>query len=374
MLLRLVCLLLITWASARQQDAFSTLGVKRGASDKEIKAAYRKLSLQYHPDKNPETKDKFIEISEAYEQIGDAKSRRNYLQDQEMHGRQGHARHFHQRRSRHQGHAHGEDIFEAFERQFGQEFSRANGGRDRGRQRREFRFQSGGGGGGGQYYSYSSHDEFDWGLFGLVWSIGKVVFLPLLSTMGPLIMLLIYCCCSPSGRGGREEKRKQESGEGGDTRDTDAGAGADQQLPTLRDLNVPKGVIIVASLDEYSESLIHLASPTFKHDSALKLCRCENGINESEESEEMQEGGGPRFRGISVCSRGHVFFTGLSHESDEDAVAEVVMWIEKLIAGELSWKPNEELAWVDDDGEEEKEEEKDDDDDDDEVEEEEEEE
>ena len=66
--LTLLCGMLGAWAI--QKDAFTTLGVRRSASDKEIKAAYRKLSLQYHPDKSPNTQDKFIEISEAYEQIG----------------------------------------------------------------------------------------------------------------------------------------------------------------------------------------------------------------------------------------------------------------------------------------------------------------
>jgi molecular chaperone DnaJ len=48
---------------------YEALGVKQGASEKEIKSAYRKLSMKYHPDKNPDDKEaeeKFKEISEAY--------------------------------------------------------------------------------------------------------------------------------------------------------------------------------------------------------------------------------------------------------------------------------------------------------------------
>ena len=344
LLLSFVFLMLAALVRAKGKDAFSTLGVKRSASDKEIKAAYRQLSLKYHPDKNPDSKDntKFIEISEAYEQIGDSKSRKDYLQNLAMEGsRQGHAQHFHHRRN---GHAQAEDIFRAFDRHFGEEFGGFNShrGRNRGYKRREFRFKNGGGG--GHYsYSYSSFDEAKFpSVFGAIWSIGRLIFLPLLSTMGPLIMLLIYCCCLPSGD--RESSRNADRRKEGRASEDAANA---QQLPALLDLNVPKGVIMVASLDQYSEELLHLASPMFKHDSTLRLCRCDNGIQETDEGEERQQESGPRFRGISVCSRGHAFYTGLAHESDEEAVAAVVLWIEKLISGEVSWKSNDELAFVD---------------------------
>jgi molecular chaperone DnaJ len=48
---------------------YEVLGVKKGASDKEIKSAYRKLSKKYHPDINPgdDAKEKMAEINEAYE-------------------------------------------------------------------------------------------------------------------------------------------------------------------------------------------------------------------------------------------------------------------------------------------------------------------
>ncbi|XP_010250190.1 PREDICTED: uncharacterized protein LOC104592493 [Nelumbo nucifera] len=63
-------------------DYYSTLGVPRSASSKEIKAAYRKLARQYHPDvnKQPGATEKFKEISNAYEVLSDDKKRALYDQ------------------------------------------------------------------------------------------------------------------------------------------------------------------------------------------------------------------------------------------------------------------------------------------------------
>jgi|SRR5690242_18820210 len=62
------------------QDYYQTLGVKQGASDDDIKAAYRKLARKYHPDKNKEAgaEDKFKAISEAYEVLHDKQKRAAY--------------------------------------------------------------------------------------------------------------------------------------------------------------------------------------------------------------------------------------------------------------------------------------------------------
>lgn len=65
------------------QDYYQTLGVKRTASEQDIKKAFRKLAQKYHPDKNPGDKEaerRFKEINEAYGVLSDAEKRRNYDQ------------------------------------------------------------------------------------------------------------------------------------------------------------------------------------------------------------------------------------------------------------------------------------------------------
>ncbi len=60
---------------------YDVLGVKKDATQDEIKSAYRKLARQYHPDlnpNNPEAAEKFKEISEAYDTLGDEKKRAEY--------------------------------------------------------------------------------------------------------------------------------------------------------------------------------------------------------------------------------------------------------------------------------------------------------
>jgi curved DNA-binding protein len=62
------------------KDLYSTLGVGKTADAAEIKRAYRKLTQQYHPDKNPGDKGRgpFKEVSSAYEVLSDADKRKNY--------------------------------------------------------------------------------------------------------------------------------------------------------------------------------------------------------------------------------------------------------------------------------------------------------
>lgn len=82
MLLLAVYILLVSEFILAKRDYYDILGVPKDATERQIKKAFHKLALKYHPDRNkgPDAEAKFREIAEAYETLSDDKRRREYDQ------------------------------------------------------------------------------------------------------------------------------------------------------------------------------------------------------------------------------------------------------------------------------------------------------
>ena len=66
---------------AEKRDYYEVLGLKKGASEDEIKKAFRKMAMKYHPDRNPGDKtaeEKFKEVNEAYSVLSDPDKKSKY--------------------------------------------------------------------------------------------------------------------------------------------------------------------------------------------------------------------------------------------------------------------------------------------------------
>src|SRR5579863_7646520 len=67
---------------AAKKDYYEILGITKGSTEDEIKKSYRKLAMQFHPDRNPskDAEEKFKEITEAHEVLSDPDKRQRYDQ------------------------------------------------------------------------------------------------------------------------------------------------------------------------------------------------------------------------------------------------------------------------------------------------------
>eukprot|EP00461_Guttulinopsis_vulgaris_P000546 UN00546 len=110
--LLLLCFIYLLAVVSAGANYYQILGVKKTATEKEIKKAYRKLSMQYHPDTNQGSKDaekKFQEVSQAYEVLSDKEKRRIF----DQHGEEGLNQHLQQQQQGGGGHD-PHDIFSQF--------------------------------------------------------------------------------------------------------------------------------------------------------------------------------------------------------------------------------------------------------------------
>lgn len=142
--------ILITFLSIvlSAEDYYKLLGVSRNASDKEIKKAFKKMSIKYHPDKykdakeKEKAKDKFVKIANAYETLTDPNKKAAY----DNGGEEGVKSHEQREASGQRGGGSFEDIFSTF-------FNGGGGGGQR------FTFNTGGGSRGGRRHAFDDEEE-----------------------------------------------------------------------------------------------------------------------------------------------------------------------------------------------------------------------
>ena len=339
-LIRAYIFIVLLTRECHGRDAFQVLGVSRKSSSKEIKSAYKSLSLKWHPDKNQgkeSAAEKFIEISEAYEKVGSEDSRRKYLQELQSEGRGDNA--FASRR-RGNNRRHAEDIFAAFEEELAREFA----GSFHSQRQQQF------GRRGGFTYSYSSTPDLS--LSAMLWTIASAILVPVATATGPIMMLMIYCCCfmGVNKEEGPERGERRSGGGGREGEGEGEGQGQSQGLPLLTSLEVERGRIVVASLDQYSHDMLYLASmSSLSSDPTLRFAHCDAEVEEGDgevDGEDKAKETGLNFRGMAVSTRGHVMIN-LKREDDSSTIEAIISAIERVVEGQVKWESNEELALID---------------------------
>ena len=110
--LSIVVLMWMAALVAAAKDYYKVLGVDKTASDRDIKRAYRKRAQKIHPDKHPDKHAEFLELSDAYQTLSDAETRKIY----DRYGSDGVKKHQARKDNPHQ---HAQDPFDIFSRFFG---------------------------------------------------------------------------------------------------------------------------------------------------------------------------------------------------------------------------------------------------------------
>lgn len=142
---------------ALAKDYYQILGISRTATDRQIKKAFRKLAMKYHPDKNKskDAEEKFRQIVQAYKVLSDEKKRRQYDQFGEDAFKNGNGNGFHSG-----GGFDFSDIFKDFDGFGGQDEDFHRGHRD------SFKFSFGGNGFGDDFFNDDDDDDDSFGDFG----------------------------------------------------------------------------------------------------------------------------------------------------------------------------------------------------------------
>lgn len=136
---------------AKKEDYYELLGVKRNANERDIKKAFRKLAVKYHPDKNkdPDAEQIFIEIAKAYEVLSDTDKRRRYDQ-------------FGEEGEQMNGNGNGHDFnFDDFFKGFDDAFKTHHDRHHQQHQENHFKFHFGGNGNGHRAQFFNFDDLFD---------------------------------------------------------------------------------------------------------------------------------------------------------------------------------------------------------------------
>lgn len=271
----------ISIAQSENPNLYSVLGVKKEASNEEIKQAYRQLAKKWHPDKNndPAAQEKFLAISEAYEKLGSEPARAKY--DAESAQRYSH-RHPRQHGSSRQRRYDIHEIRTFFDDMENMKYGHRSGS-----------------------YQFSASVDMDLGaaikmfvLLAVAWALGFAV--------------ICYSCC------GRSKEKAVDRAP-----DVDASPVAKPLIPAYSySMKLQQGFLVVSCTERTNIALQSIADKCrFKNDpvkfAQKQLNRDIRGLE------------GEVFDAIAVCLKGNKWVGHAISDSDLET------WIEKMLCGEI---------------------------------------